>query len=372
MTDIAIAGNAPIVERRGLVQAMAFAAKGGAALNTLMAGIADRKAAERMGSIQAMCFLVEHFSDDEQHAVPKVGSKKEENSNLPYDKYSKEITTPEGKRTVQGSWFTDVIHALPEYERIQTTKRWLDGVYEEGEQVPDAITAIAKTGEAGTQKQMLSDRISDMRTGLTKGSMLFHHAEEISAINPERIKVKMPWREEYLIHNGERVKNEDGSFKTTLTVYGSKIRLQDPAGEFEDKIYSVSSFLQLKPDNETFLKEPLKTIVALDKTTARPPKIGQTPGTAADVKVPVTLEQVLTQFNALASGLNQEDDKGERMYLALLTKASGNTDEARETRASIAKVALALDSLWTIISPMHTRDTEAAAKAAIAAQVAAG
>lgn len=359
-----------ITARRGLIQALAFAEKGGAALNSLMAGIADRKAAERMGSIQAMCFLVEHFSDEEQHAVPKVGSKMGETGNDPYDKYSKEITTSEGKRTVPGSWFTDVIHSLSEYERIVVTKRWLDGVYEEGEVVPPEITAIAKTGAAGEMKQTLSDRISDMRTGLTKGAMLFHHAEEISKINPERIKVKMPWRVEYVIENGEKVMIPGtNEFKTTFVVYGSKVRLQDPAGEFEDKIYSVSSFLQLKPDNDGFKAEPVKTIVALDKTTARPPKAGTTPGTAADVKVPVTLEQVLTQFNALASGINQEEDTGERMYTALLSKASGKDDEARETRASIGKLAFAIDSLWTIIRPLYLRDEEAKAKANVAAQV---
>lgn len=373
MSDVSVSGDNGITQRVGEIQAHAFALKGGAALNALLSGIADRKAAERMGAIEAMCFLVSNFSDEEQHAIPVVGSEQGKTGNLPFDRYSKKIKTSEGDRVVPGSWYTDVVHTTEEYTRIVKTKRWLDGVYEEGETVPPEIAALSKTGEAAAMKQTLNDRVSDMRTGLTKGSMLFHHAETISAINPARIKVRMPWRSERVTVDGQPVKIEGtNEYQTTLKVYGSKIRLTDPAGEMEDKVYSVSSFLQIKPDDAKFKALPAEgqTIAALDLTTARPSKKATTPGTATDVKVPVTVEQVLVQFNVLASGIDQEQDQGERLYAAVLAKASGKDDEARETRISIAKVCMACDSLWTIIRPMYLRDIEAQAAKSIAEQTA--
>lgn len=358
-----------ITARKGHVQALAFASKGGAALNKLLSSIADQKAAERMGAIQSALFLELHYTSDEQHSIPIVGSKQGETGNDPYDRYTAEIQTEQGKRKVPGSFYTDVVKATDEWLRIQKIIRWLDGNIEEGEIVPDDIKAITKTGAGNAMKQTLRDRISDMRTGLTKGAMLFHHVDEISKINPERIAVKMPYAQRYVLDsNGQRVKIDGtNEYETETVVIGSKIRLFDPSKEIaDDKIYSVSSFLQLKPDNEQFQKEAVKTIVNLDETTARAPKAGTTPGTATDVKVPVTVEQLLTQFNALASGMDQESDDGERLYAALLTKASGATDEARETRIAIGKVALALDSLWSVIRPAYMKDIEAQAKANVA------
>lgn len=381
-----------ISARKGHVQALAFAAKGGAALNALLAGIADQKAAERMGSIKAMCFLVSNYTDDEQHAVPVVGSKQGSiedggTGNLPYDRYSQSINTPQGKRMVPGSWFTDVVKSTDEWLRVQSLIAFLDGEdAPEGVSVPEEYAGIRKTGEAEATKQTLRDRISDMRTGLTKGAMLFHHCEAIGALSPPvynekgekvsegRIKVKMPWRWEYTLDSeGARIKNDDGSFVQHRHVYGSKIKLQDPTGEHDDKVYSVSSFLQIKPDVVADMPLADRTIVKLDDTTTRPPKDKNRTGAGAgaggdEAKVPVTVEQVLLQFNTLASGIDQEQDQGERLYAALLTKASGKDNDAMEARMSIAKVCLACDALWTIIRPMYLRDVEAKAKASIAAQ----
>lgn len=359
-----------ITARTGNVQAMAFAAKGGVALNALLSSIADTKAAERMGAIHAMAFLVTHFSDDEQHAIPVVGSKQGETGNLPFDKYTAEITTADGKRKVPASWYTDVIRATDEYERIKRVQRWLSGDVTEGETVPDDIAAIAKTGAGNEMKATLGDRISDMRVGLTRGSMLFHHCEAVSAINPARIKVKMPWRPVHKLDaNGERVM-VDGAHVTELKVTGSKIRLQDPTGEFEDKIYSVSSFLQLKPDNELFAKlaDDAKTIVELDKTTARAPKGGDKDKDKAqnNAKVPTTLEGGLTLFNALSSWVDQETDEGEKVYNKLLAKMASKDADAAETIMSVGKLCLTLDALWTIIRPAYNRLNEQKAAAAMA------
>lgn len=368
-----------ITARKGHVQALAFAAKGGAALNALLAGIADQKAAERMGSIKAMCFLVSNYSDDEQHAVPVVGSKQGSiedggTGNMPYDRYSQSVNTPQGKRMVPGSWFTDVVKSTDEWMRVQSLIAFLDGEEApEGVTVPDEYASIRKTGEAEAIKQTLRDRVSDMRTGLTKGAMLFHHCEAIGSLNPERIKVRMPWRLEVVIGNdGQPVKIAGtNEFETQRVVYGSKIKLQDPTGEHDDKVYSVSSFLQIKHDVVADMPMAERTIIKLDDTTTRPPKDKGKAGAAAgadEVKVPVTVEQVLLQFNTLASGIDQEQDQGERLYAAILTKASGKDEAAIEARQAIAKICMACDSLWTIIRPMYLIDVERQAAKNIAEQ----
>ena len=365
----AVPAVSPLTAREGDILAHNFTAKGGPALNALLVGIADQKAAERMGSLHAALFLETHYTLSE---LPVVGSKKGDTGNLPFDKYPKKVTTTEGERTVPGSFYTDVIHDTSEYARIKTTLRWLAGNYQEGEVIPDDIKAIAKTGAGKEMAEMLNDRVSDMRVGLTKGSMLLHHVDKIASINPERIKVKMPYRDQRVLDaNGQPIRSRPGDetspFVTEQVCYGSKIRLMDPAKEFEDKVYSVSSFLQLKPNNDLFLKQDVKTIVNLDETTTRPPA-PDAPVAANAAKVPTTVEGGLTLFNALASWLDGESEQGVKTYARLLEECAKEGAEGDETVTSIGKVCFALDGIWTVIQGRYTRIQEEKAKARLAAK----
>lgn len=370
-----------ITARKGHVQALAFAAKGGSALNNLLASIADQKAAERMGSIRAMCFMVSNYSDDETHAIPVVGSKQGKiedggTGNKPYDRYSAPVTTPQGKRMVPASWFTDVIKSTDEWQRIQQLIAFLDGEEPaEGLLVPDSYAGMRKTGEAEATKQTLRDRVSDMRTGLTKGAMLFHHCEEIRTLNPDRIAVKMPWRMERVIGpDGQPVKVPGtNEYQMQRVVYGSKIKLQDPTGENDDKVYSVSSFLQIKPEVVADLPMEQRTIVKLDDTTTRAPrgadkgKTGAQEGANA-AKIPTTVEGGLTLFNALASWMDTETDSGMKVYTSLLEACAKEGPAGDETVISVGKVCLALDALWTVINPRYTRIQEEKTRAALASR----
>jgi len=86
--------------------------------------------------------------------------------------------------------------------------------------------------------------------------MLFHHAETIRTVNPERIEVKMPIRSEFVLVNGKQVPviADDGTpitnegapvYQTRMVVYGNIIRLIDPKKEIEDLSFTVSEFLSL-------------------------------------------------------------------------------------------------------------------------------
>lgn len=331
---------------RGHVQALAFARKGGSALSALLHNIHVTKAAERRGAVNMMLFLTETYSDDEQHAIPVVGSKMGETGNLPYDHYTVEVTTDNGKRKVPGSWFTDAIRATDEWDYLNKCIGIITGTEAE-ETIPEnmrPLVRLRKTGAGAEKVAEYRDAISDMRTGLTKGAMLFHHCEEIAAINKDRIKVKMPWRKEKVVDEaGNAMLDEEGNERTTMKVYGSKVRLQDPAGEEEDKVYSVSSFLALKP--EAIGAD--KTLTGLDKTGARPPKT-QAPKTSALYPVPVTLEQLLSLFNSLSAGLDVETEQGKKLQSALLAGLAKAGKEGDEITMSTCTAAQTLDYPYTV------------------------
>ncbi len=391
--SVAVHGDNAMLERTGNVQAIAFALKGGSALNALLSGIADRKAAERMGSIEMMAFLLDTYSDDEQHCIPIVGSKQGKvedggTGNKPFDKYTRSQKTADGNRMVPASWYTDVVHTTDEYAFIQRAKAFLNGEEVESmEGIPDGWKAILKTGEAEAVKKTLTDRVSDMRTGLTKGSMLLHHAEAINELSPPvfegegeerkmiskgRIHVKMPFRQEYVLDsNGKKIKigtvGSENEYKKRTIVTGPKIRIQDPEGEHEDKVYSVGSFLQLKPEALAAMKPEERTIVTLDATTKRPPKKpGE--GTATgqnEAKVPTTTEGGLTLFNALASYLDNSTDTGQKNYASILEAIS--KPDGEEAVMSIGKLCQATDALWNVVEPLYLAVQQKKAQAAIEA-----
>lgn len=347
----------PIMAFKGHTQAMAFARKGGKELGSLLFSIAKRKEEEGKGPIETLLFLSKHFSDEEGHNIPVVGSKKEDSGNKPYDRYTTTVKTADGERKVPGSWFTDVVKSTDVWAELNQRREWVK--QGQGEGVPPDIIALS-TGERAVEKKRIDTFIANMRTALTKGAMLMHQVDAINAMNPERVKVKLPIYEE---------KGPDG--KPVEVVRGNWIRLQDPSGiTAEDEVLSVGSFLQYDADKAA--KDPDKgTIASLKATASKGPKKKPT-GTATAYVVPSNVEQVITLFNCLASGIDQEGDAGEKLYAALLTKASGKDADARETRISIGKVALALDSLWTVIRPAYMLDVEAAAKANVAAIAKAG
>lgn len=349
MTDVSNPVN-PINAFRGHTQAMAFARKGGAALGALLYSIAKRKEEEGKGPIEMVLFLEQTYSDEEGHNIPQVGSKQGETGNKPYDRYTSEVKTAEGTRKVPGSWFTDAVKSTDTWAELNQRREWCK--QGQGEGVPRDILEMS-TSQRAMEKTRIDKFIANMRTGLTRGSMLMHQLDAVNSMNPERVKAKLPIYTE---------KNSEG--KEVQVVRGNLIRITDPSGiTAEDEIVTVGSFLQYDPDKAA--KDPDKgTIVSLKATASKAPKKKQQ--TATTYVQPTNVEQVLTLFNVLASGIDQEEDSGEKLYAALLTKAAGDGVEAREARISIGKVCLACDSLWTIIRPAYMRDIEAMAKSAVA------
>lgn len=340
----------PINAFRGHTQAMAFARKGGAALGELLFSIAKRKEEEGKGPIEMVLFLETTYSTEEGHNIPEVGSKQGETGNKPYDRYTTEIKTEQGKRKVPGSWFTDAVKSTDAWAQLNQRREWVKAG--QGEGIPRDILEMSTSAKA-MEKVRIDRFIANMRTGLTRGAMLMHQMDAINSMNPDRVKAKLPIYSE---------KDENG--KEKLVVRGNLIRITDPSGIIaEDEIVTVGSFLQY--DAGKAMKDPDKgTIVSLKATASKAPK--KKGGTAREYTVPGNVEQVLTLFNVLASGIDQEEDSGEKLYAALLTKASGDGVEAREARISIGKVCLACDSLWTVIRPAYMRDVEAKAKEAVA------
>lgn len=347
----------PIMAFKGHTQAMAFARKGGAALGALLYSIAKRKEEEGKGPIETLLFLETHFSDDEGHMIPVVGSKMGETGNKPYDRYTSEVKTEDGTRKVPGSWFTDVVKSTEVWAGLNQRREWVK--QGQGEGVPPDILAMS-TSDRAVEKKRIDNFIGNMRTALTKGAMLLHQCDAINAMNPARVRVKLPIFEQ---------KNDKGEM--VQVVRGNLIRLQDPTITPEgDEVVSVGSFLQYDPEKAA--KDPDKgTILSLKATASKAPKKKPPTGAAAYV-IPTTVEATLTLFNCLASGMDQESDAGEKMYAALLTKASGKDADARDTRIAIGKLSLALDSLWSVIRPAYMLDVEAAAKANVAAIAKAG
>lgn len=328
-----------ITAQRGHSQAMAFARKGGDEMSALLFSIAKRKEEEGKGPLETRLFLETHFSDDEASSIPEVGSKKGETGNKPFDRYTSEVQTSEGKKNVPGSWFTDVIKSTPAWAVLNQRREWCK--QGQGEGVPDDILAM-NTGERATEAERIKRFITNMRTGLTKGAQLYHQVEVISALNPERVKVKLPQMEQ---------KDKNGDAVTVVT--GSLIRVYDPSGTDEEpEILTVSQFLQW--DAAAAAKDPDKgTIKSLKATAHRAPKKKAgtaTPGQGTAYVAPATIEQLLTLFNVLASGLDNGTDQGKKLEAALLAKCAKDGAEGDEAVVSVGTVGLAMDNVWTVIS----------------------
>lgn len=331
-----------IIAQRGHSQALAFARKGGTALSSLLAGIAKRKEEESKGPIETMHFLETHFSSEEGHRIPVVGSKMGETGNNPYDRYTVEITTSDGKRKVPGSWFTDVVKSTEVWSELNQRREWIKQA--QGEGVPADILAM-KAGERALEKKRIDQFIANMRTALTRGAMLLHQVDAVASMNPARVKVKLPLH----TFRGEGDKEEE-------RVTGSLIRLQDPSGiDEEDEVVTVGQFLQYKP--ELAAKDPDKgTITSLKATAARAPKKKggtATPGQGTAYVAPTTLEQCLTLFNVLATALDNGTDHGKKMESMLLSACAKEGAEGDEAVVSIGGVCLAADSVWTVISTRY-------------------
>ncbi len=341
---------------RGHTQAMALARAGGSELNNLLANIARRKEEEGKGPLETLVFLNEHFDFND---LPVVGSKKGETGNKPYDKYTTEVTTSEGKRNVPGSFYTDVVKSLPVWADLHQRREHCKAG--QGEGVPADIIAMSPSDRA-MEKKRIDKFIANMRTGLTRGSMLLHQWKAIESLNPDRVKVRLPIM---------RQKDKDGN--DISVVVGSLIRVTDPTNlsdDAEPEVLTVSQFLAWDADKAA--KDPDKgTIASLKATATRAPKgAGQGKGKAGTGNVyvaPTTLEKAKELFNALATGIDQESDDGEKLYAKLLTEVAKPTNEAAETILAIGKVCLACDSLWTIVRPKYMLLLEQKAKTANAA-----
>lgn len=345
-----------ITAQRGHVQALAFARKGGAALSALLDSIAKRKEEERRGPAEMFLFLETNYTEGEQSAIPVVGSKQGETGNKPYDKYTSEVQTKDGKKKVPGSWFTDAVRATDAYSRAIDIKSWCDDikyVNEAGAECPEYISNMG-TGERAVEKQRMVDWIKNMRTGLTKGAMLFHHVAEISTLNPARIKVKMPFRNQKNLTTGE---NE-------VVVIGDTIRLQDPDGEIEDKVFSVSQFNALRPaklpivkdkDDATKLDKSGWTITALEKTADRAPKnSGKGKGNKTTIAVPTTVEALLNMFNIISTAIDTETEAGKMLHSKVLAACAAPGDKGDDVVETIGDFVTKVDDdVWTVINARY-------------------
>lgn len=350
MTDMNI--DVSITGQRGHAQAIAFAAKGGSALSDLLGSIAKNKEAERSGPLRGMLFLTQHFSEGDQHAIPVPGTKKGETGNLPYDKYTTEMTTKDGKKKVPGSWFTDVVKMTDAYQERFNIIAWcdkLDVEDKDGNVIPRPEWIVkAGDSELRAYKKQARQAITDMRTGLTKSAMLFHHAETISTLNPDRIKVKMPFK---------AFKNGD---ETEVRVISNIIRLIDPADETEAKEYSVSEFLALKPEKLEAMEKDKRTTIALDETKVRGVKGGNKKGTKTTYPVPTNIEQLLNLCNVGGTALDMETEQGQKLNALILTAIAGKKMDVIET---FGDFAMKIDGIWTQIAPIYMEIKASKAKA---------
>lgn len=330
-----------ITARRGLSQAMAFAAKGGTGLSSLLFGIAKRKEEEGKGPIETMVFLDLTYSTEEGHNIPVVGSKQGETGNEPYDRYTAEVTTADGKRKVPGSWYTDVVKSTQAWEDLNQRREWCkEG---QGEGIPADILAM-KTGERAVEKKRISNFIANMRTGLTKGAMLLHQVEAIQAINPARIRVKLP-----------TMLQKDAAGNEVVVVTGSLIRIyddDDTSDKVEPEVVSVGSFLQYDAA-KCKASEDGGTITSLKATASKAPKGSKTGGKSTALTVPTTIEQVLTMFNALASAVDNGTEHGNKMQAALLARCAKPGAEGDEAVISVGNVCMAADNVWNVIGTRY-------------------
>lgn len=330
-----------ITAQRGHVQAMAFARKGGAAFGSLLFAIAKRKEEESKGPIETMLFLETHFSDAETNVIPVVGSKQGETGNQPYDKYTSTVKTSEGERKVPGSWFTDVIKSTDEWAALNLRREQCK--VGQGEGIPADIIALS-TGQRAMEVKRITDFIKNMRTGLTKGSMLFHQVVKVNALNPERVKVRMPFMNQ---------KDADGHDVTVVT--GNLIRVTDPSGLVaEDEVLTVSQFLAWDADKAS-KAEDKGSITSLKATATRAPKgagAGKGAGGTA-YTVPQTINDLLALFNVLASALDNGQEHGRKMESQLLAACAKTGKEGDEAVIATGGVCLAADNVWTVINTRY-------------------
>lgn len=330
-----------ITAQRGHVQALAFARKGGTAMSALLHTIWTTKAEERKSPLSVFLFIENTYSDEEKARIPVPGTKKDEAGNKPYDRYSTTANTGDGKKTVPGSWFTDTVRANTEYQEVEHLIACCDDVNTEGcpQNIKDMGTIARRDYKVLMQKAK-----QDMRTGFVRGCKLYLHAEEISAINPERIRVKMPFRVE-----------KDGDNQPTLVMGGStNIRVQDPTDEMEDLIYSVSEFLAL---DTAKLQGPMsaQTIKTLEATKARAPRgSNKNKGKGQqDIKVPTALQPFLNICNIVSTALDNGTDQGRNLESQLLAAFAAKGESGDDAVMTVGTVCLAFDNLWTIIQDRY-------------------
>lgn len=351
-----------IVHKMGHVQALAFARKGGEELSRLLGTIATTKEAERMGPLQMFNFLVTHFDDEEADCIPVVGSRQGQTGNKPYDRYSQEVQTDQGKKNIPGSWFTDVIRETAEYDAVQERIDYLNDVTQPG--CPADILTMG-TGERATEKARLTQRKTDMRTALTKGAMLYHQVRLIESMLPEKIAIKLPIRTQYVLDDQGQKKLIPGTneYETRDVVYGNNIRLIDPSKELEDRVLNVNQFNALKPDK---IKGEVN-IASLEASGARAPKVkgGKGKKGKIDIPVPATVEQLLHHFNVLATALDTQTDQGKMLHSKVLSACAVEGEKGDDVVETIGDFITGLDdNVWTVINARYSNIKTAKAKAA--------
>jgi hypothetical protein len=316
---------------KGQVGAVAFIQKGGEELNNLFKGICEAKAVERTGALSVMLYLETHHAE----LVPVPGSKQGETGNKPFDKYTATVKTSDGEKKIPGSWFTDATRSVPYVQWADEQIEYCNDATLEG--CPEKISNMG-AGERADYKKLMKDVYKDTRASLVKGAMLLNHAEKIAAINPARIKIKMPFRK--------------AADTGKLSVYSSNIRLIDPEGEFEDKVFSVSSFLGLNPAKLVGKPED-QTIVSLEKTGERAAKgagKNKKKGGEQAITVPRTIGEVLTFFNCLSTALDNGTDEGRKMESQLLAACAASGEKGEAAVLYVGTVCMAMDNIWTVIN----------------------
>lgn len=334
--------GAQITAQRGHVQALAFVAKGGTGLSSVLHDIWKAKSLERQGRLSVFVFLLNNYSESERSGIPVVGTKKGEAGNKPYDRYTTQVKADSGMKSVPGSWYTDAIRATSESKWIDTVAAWCDGNEEtRPDNIPEGIEP--KTVRAAELKEEMLKARQDMRAGLVGGCQLYLHSEEISAINPDRIRVKMPIR-----RNAETEQ---------LVLGGSNmIRLVDPMeGGEDERILTVSEFLALDPAK---LVGPGKdqTIKSLMETKARKPRTsgkGAAGKGAQDIKPAANIEGVFTLCNVLATSIDVDTEQGNKVNTAVLTRIATKGELGDDAVETIGRVCIAMDNYWTLIEARY-------------------
>lgn len=328
----------PVTAQKGHVSALAFVANGGDALSSTLLHAAMAKEAEQTGPIEMFCFLEFGLTEAVRAVIPEVGSKMGETGNKPYDRYSSKIKTDKGERTVPGSWFTDVIRNTSAGINIAQRIDWCNGNTED---MPREIADMG-TGARAQEKKRLANRLSYMRTALTRGAMLWHHVEYMGQINPARVEVKMPFA----------VDQSDKGYR----IFNNVIRLIDPAKELEDKVFTVSEFLALDPAKIPAGTEV--TLASLEATKARKPRVkgAKVAGGKADYAVPATLEQFLSLLNIGSTAIDQSTDGGKMLTTKILAVCAAQgqaSDDAVETLGDF--LVSFEDTIWTVINAKYNK-----------------